>query len=143
MGEGERWWRNLNESLKDDPVFIAEGIALDIALNVSDRLAALGITRKELAGRLGVSPPYVSQILGGQTNLTVLTLCKLSAALGMKLHITLREPRVRDLFTAIDSLASREMAYAADAASGSTIPAKETPSRLQKFGCLCDFARAS
>ena len=128
MGEGERWWKELNDGLKNDPVFIAEGIALDIALNVSDRLTQLGMTQKDLASRLGVSAPYVSQILGGQTNLTVLTLCRLSRALRLKLSITLREPRVRELITATDDLTAQAGTSITNAVSGPSHTAKPVDS---------------
>ena len=119
------------------PVFIAEGIALDIALNVNDRLRQLAMTQKDLAVRLGVSAPYVSQVLGGQTNLTVLTLCKLSRALGLKLSITLREPRVRELVTASDDLALQAGTNVSYTVSGSTYPAKQVNS------VTCDVLNAS
>ena len=48
-----------------------------------------GITRADLAARMGVSPGRVSQILGGGENLTLRTLAALSAALNAHLDIEL------------------------------------------------------
>ena len=48
-----------------------------------------GLTRAELAERMGVSPGRVSQILGGGENLTLRTLAALSAALDARLDIKL------------------------------------------------------
>ena len=49
-----------------------------------------GLTRAELAERLGVSPGRVSQILSGGENLTLRTLAALSTALDARFSIELR-----------------------------------------------------
>jgi transcriptional regulator with XRE-family HTH domain len=48
-----------------------------------------GLTRADLAARMGVSPGRVSQILGGGENLTLRTLAALSAALDARLDVVL------------------------------------------------------
>jgi transcriptional regulator with XRE-family HTH domain len=48
-----------------------------------------GLTRAELAERMGVSPGRVSQILGGGENLTLRTLAALSTALDARLDVKL------------------------------------------------------
>src|SRR6202034_327454 len=48
-----------------------------------------GITRADLAGRMGVSPGRVSQILGGGENLTLRTLAAMSTALDARFDIEL------------------------------------------------------
>ena len=50
-----------------------------------------GITRADLAARMGVSPGRVSQILGGGENLTLRTLAALSTALDARFDIELSE----------------------------------------------------
>jgi transcriptional regulator with XRE-family HTH domain len=49
-----------------------------------------GISRSELARRLGASPAYVTKILRGDANFTLASLAKLAAALGAELEIGLR-----------------------------------------------------
>lgn len=51
-----------------------------------------GISRSELARRLGSSPAYVTKILRGNTNFTLATMSRLSRAVGADLRIQL-EPR--------------------------------------------------
>jgi transcriptional regulator with XRE-family HTH domain len=48
-----------------------------------------GISRADLAARMGVSPGRVSQILGGGENLTLRTLAALSTALGARFELEL------------------------------------------------------
>jgi transcriptional regulator with XRE-family HTH domain len=48
-----------------------------------------GLTRADLAGRMGVSPGRVSQILGGGENLTLRTLAAMSTALDARFDIEL------------------------------------------------------
>ena len=48
-----------------------------------------GLTRADLAGRMGVSPGRVSQILGGGENLTLRTLAAMSTALDARFDVEL------------------------------------------------------
>src|ERR1700730_17341918 len=58
-----------------------------------------GLTRADLAGRMGVSPGRVSQILGGGENLTLRTLAALSTALDARFDIELSALKGGDTFT--------------------------------------------
>ena len=48
-----------------------------------------GLTRAELAGRMGVSPGRISQVLSGGENLTLRTLAALSTALDARFDVQL------------------------------------------------------
>ena len=58
-----------------------------------------GITRADLAARMGVSPGRVSQILGGGENLTLRTLAALSTALDARFDIGLGALKGSDSYT--------------------------------------------
>ena len=58
-----------------------------------------GLTRTDLAARMGVSPGRVSQILGGGENLTLRTLAALSTALDAHFEIELRALKTDDTYT--------------------------------------------
>lgn len=58
-----------------------------------------GITRADLAARMGVSPGRVSQILGGSENLTLRTLASLAAALDARFDIGLSSLKAGDAYT--------------------------------------------
>jgi len=68
-----------------------------------------GLTRADLAGRMGVSPGRVSQILSGGENLTLRTLAALSTALDARFGIELTALKGED------SYRSRATAEAAEA----------------------------
>jgi transcriptional regulator with XRE-family HTH domain len=50
-------------------------------------LESVGLTRKELASRLGVSPARVSQILSGAENLTLRSVAAVAWALGIRFDL--------------------------------------------------------
>jgi transcriptional regulator with XRE-family HTH domain len=58
-----------------------------------------GLTRADLAARMGVSPGRVSQILGGGENLTLRTLAALSTALEARFDIELSPLKAGDAYT--------------------------------------------
>ena len=82
--------RKLNDQLKNDPIYVAEGLALDVALQLGKILEKRGFQRKELAKKVGVSPAYISELLNGATNMTLLTLSKFAIALGLEATILLK-----------------------------------------------------
>jgi transcriptional regulator with XRE-family HTH domain len=58
-----------------------------------------GLTRADLAARMGVSPGRVSQILGGGENLTLRTLAALSTALDARFDLELNALKAGDAYT--------------------------------------------
>jgi transcriptional regulator with XRE-family HTH domain len=81
------------DEFRNDPVYVAERAALEVATQVHRRLEAEGKTQGDLAAVLSVSKGYVSQILGGNKNMTLLTLAKLACALDVEL-VDLLSPEV-------------------------------------------------
>ncbi|MCX7597687.1 MAG: helix-turn-helix transcriptional regulator [Armatimonadetes bacterium] len=81
------------EELRHDPEFVADGLVLDLAEQMLARLEELGLTRAELARRMGVTPAYITKILRG-ANVSLLTIAKMAVALEAVPKITL-EPRGR------------------------------------------------
>jgi transcriptional regulator with XRE-family HTH domain len=61
-----------------------------------------GLSRADLAARMGVSPGRVSQILGGGENLTLRTLAALSTALDARFDIELEALKSGDSYTSRD-----------------------------------------
>ena len=58
-----------------------------------------GLSRADLAARMGVSPGRVSQILGGGENLTLRTLAALSTALEARFDLELSTLKGSDTYT--------------------------------------------
>lgn len=58
-----------------------ERLILDVTEALTEALDNSGMTRAELAERLGRTPGFVSQVLGGGRNLTLRTIADIAAAL--------------------------------------------------------------
>jgi transcriptional regulator with XRE-family HTH domain len=69
-----------------------------------------GLTRADLAARMGVSPGRVSQILGGGENLTLRTLAALSTALDARFEVDLNPLKAEDSYTSEAALATNHHA---------------------------------
>lgn len=64
----------------------------DVQLEIDAALAAHGVSQKELARKLRVSPARVSQILGDNAaNLTTRTIARIAYALGLRPSLTITE----------------------------------------------------
>ncbi|MCY4372458.1 MAG: helix-turn-helix domain-containing protein [Spirochaetaceae bacterium] len=75
-----------------------EELILDVTERLTEALDNAGITKGELAERLGKSPGFVSQVFGGGRNLTLRTVSDIAAALSLRpmLHfVSERDPMER------------------------------------------------
>ena len=61
-----------------------EELILDITERLTDALDNAGITKGELAERLGKSPGFISQAFGGGRSLTLRTVSDIAAALSLR-----------------------------------------------------------
>ena len=64
------------------------------------------LTQAQLAGKLGVSPPYVANVEAGRENLTLGQMANIAAALGAGLDVSFPLPR-RERVTLPDAPTSR------------------------------------
>ena len=83
----QAWFEDQIEQHKDDPGFLARQLLIRVTEEIARLMDAKGITRTELARRLGVKPPLVTRILQGQPNITILTLVRLAVALDVGIGI--------------------------------------------------------
>ena len=74
----------LSDSLTQDERIAAKYIA-QIAKTIQQQRKAKGLTQQELANLLGVSQAMVSRWENGEENFTIITLARISAALGIEL----------------------------------------------------------
>lgn len=87
-----------SERAKDKARFRKENrewlrMSQDIALAVHYYLRNNGMSQKELAEKMGVSPAYIGKLLKGRENLTLETICKLQSSIGSTL-ISIAQPYV-------------------------------------------------
>jgi len=79
------------------------GLVTQLTNEVNWHMRERGLTRADLAGRMGVSPGRVSQILGGGENLTLRTLAALATALDARFDIELSSLKAGDTYTSRDT----------------------------------------
>ena len=72
--------KELLKEFKNDPDYIYESLKYDLSEQLYELMKEKGITKKELAERMGVSPAYVSKIFGAD-NISLRTVAKVLAAL--------------------------------------------------------------
>lgn len=77
------------DSVRDSFEFRLETILLNLTDQICKRMQEKGMTRKELAQILEVSPAAVTKILNGNSNFTIRTLLSLADALDSNLNIEL------------------------------------------------------
>jgi transcriptional regulator with XRE-family HTH domain len=75
------------------------GLITQLTNEINWLMTERGLTRADLAARMGVSPGRVSQILGGNENLTLRTLAALAAALDARFDIGLSSLKAGDAYT--------------------------------------------
>ena len=81
----------LDESPERSRVFLEEGLILDATEAICEALEENGISRANLADRLGTSNAYVTQLLNGSRNMTLRTFAGIAFALEMVPRIELKE----------------------------------------------------
>ena len=80
--EPSRW---MEKALRDEANEAWLERSSNIALRILGALQATGMSQKELAEQIGVSPQQVNKIVKGRENLTLETIVKLEGALGIVL----------------------------------------------------------
>lgn len=96
----------------DDPGDFGDRLEYELARLPRELMTAItwymkdrGVTKRELAQRLGVTPGRVSQVLSGDENLTLRTLAAVCAALDAHLQVELTENKPGDAAAWLDSRA--------------------------------------
>jgi transcriptional regulator with XRE-family HTH domain len=78
--------------LDKSPSFIAQGLKYEIGAQVLRIMEEDGVSRADLAKRLGKSRQYVTKMLKADTNFTLDSIAALSVALGRDFHFTFVRP---------------------------------------------------
>ena len=93
----------LNRNLERYRQFIAEAeaspdywnavAAHEFVRELERRMEEQGVSRAELARRLGTSKAYVTKVLSADANFTLATMNRLAAALGGEVHVRISDRR--------------------------------------------------
>lgn len=84
--------KELFAELYADPEFLAELARVDVSADLCVLLARAGVSRSELAERLGWTRARVTQVLSGRGNLTIDTVHAVTRALGYAFDLVFRLP---------------------------------------------------
>lgn len=85
MNEGAPTWLDKQvRKYQHKPEYELGALLLDLNVDVIGGMERLGLSRTDLAERLGTSRAYVTKLLDGQENMTLKTLVRVANALEMK-----------------------------------------------------------
>jgi transcriptional regulator with XRE-family HTH domain len=86
---GTKSFTALYAELEPTPTYQASALAVNFLAKVHARMQVLGMTRANLARKVGVSPAYITKLFRGSTDLSFNTMVKFSDAVDCKLHLRL------------------------------------------------------
>lgn len=89
MNKGEGTFSALFEAAEKRPEYWQQDAILDFAEEVYRLMEERGVSRAELARRLGTSQAYVTQVLRADSNFTVGTMTRIGMALDHRLRLHL------------------------------------------------------
>jgi len=78
------------ERYKEDPDYILHGLLLEVTEKICAAVEEQGLSRAELAKRLGVKPQYVTNFLNTPHNTTLRTIVRFAQALDLDVALELR-----------------------------------------------------
>ena len=90
-------FHNLVDEARQSPDYWVEIPIIEFTQEISALMEKQGMSRAELARRLGSSRAYVTKLLDGSANFTLYTMTKVAMALGAAVHVHLapRDAAVR------------------------------------------------
>jgi plasmid maintenance system antidote protein VapI len=87
-----KYWEFL-ERVKTSPDYWHGAAVLDFTEDLQQRMEEQNVSRAELARRMGTSRAYITRLLGGDANFTLMTMVKLSMAVGGALHLHISDQK--------------------------------------------------
>lgn len=77
---------------------------VDVAADLTLLLRHAGMSREDLASKLGWSTDRISQVLSGHENITVQTIAAVAGALGYTFDVVFRKPDAPSILSASDDV---------------------------------------
>lgn len=84
----KRSFKAILEEAKRSDEYWADRACTEFAIDLSRLMRSSGVSRAVLARRIGSSPAYVTKVLRGEANFTMLTMVKLARALDAYVDVT-------------------------------------------------------
>lgn len=97
-------YKKLAEKYKDDPEYLLEGLMIDVTEQIVRVMEKNGMTRTQLARKLGCSNAYITKLLKGSGNLTLKKLLEITIAMDCTISLAfvpkkeIEKPRRRTKF---------------------------------------------
>ena len=94
----KKYFRELIDEAKGRDTYWVAALILDFTEGLHNIMEANGVSRSDLARRLGVSPAYITKALRGNVNFTVDSMVRLVRAAGgeVSIHIEPKGKRERN-----------------------------------------------
>ena len=83
----QEWFSQQLREFENDPEYLAEGLRIDLIEDFLQIMEEQSVSRAELARRLGCSNTYITKLLNGKENFTLLKLAQIGVALGRKVQV--------------------------------------------------------
>ncbi|MBV8277743.1 MAG: helix-turn-helix transcriptional regulator [Verrucomicrobia bacterium] len=74
---------------EDNDRYWEEMSILDFTESIAERLEVLGLSRTDLANKMGISPAFITKLMCGKNNFTIRTMVKVARALACELTVDL------------------------------------------------------
>ena len=101
MAKALGWLKEEREKRGRDYRYYLYRLINEVTDKIENLMELQGLSRKQLAERLGVSKSTISRILDGNRNMTLETLTKVAYALGCRAQIELK-PLIADEFEGVE-----------------------------------------
>ena len=90
MTDEAQWFSDIEKESANDPEIIVYGMLLEMTEDICEAMEHQGITRSELANRLGVSRQYVTNFLNTPANTTLKSIVQFAQAVGLEVSLEQR-----------------------------------------------------
>ena len=96
----KNWFEKLHAEFQDDPEYQAEELRIDLIEQMLKMMEEKNMSQTQLAKKLGFSNAYITKLLNGSENLTLLKLTQIASVLHSTIDVTFvpRSPSMGRLF---------------------------------------------
>ncbi|MBN2466395.1 helix-turn-helix transcriptional regulator [candidate division WOR-3 bacterium] len=134
MTERAEWFRRLGEKLEQDPVYWTEYLKLEFAEELSRLMDESGLTKTDLATKLGCSRAYITKVFNTTFNPTLETLAKIALVFDARVELKLvpRNAPSGNRVAAVPSTHRRERRHELASPLLAQSVAADRPARVQR-----------
>ena len=90
MESAHQWFERELRQVEDDPEYRTELLLIELNDQICAQMERTGMSRADLARKLGVSRAAVTRMLNGSPNMTLKKLVTVALALGVQVSVELR-----------------------------------------------------